>query len=150
MTRMNPPSIWLQVHPGAVISIAAVALGLLLAGCSTSTVTGSGSRAPQPREYAAPVDEVWSAAVQSMASLGWTIAHTDRDGGVITATTPPSVRTYGDQVSVLVASAGATSTRVEVASVSTGQVYDWGKGRKNIVSLYEAIAERLRPHPDQE
>lgn len=77
-----------------------------------------------------------------MAALGWTIEHTDRDGGVITAQAPVSLRTYGDRVSVVLAESGET-TVVEASSVSTGQLYDWGKGRHNIQQLFAEISARL-------
>jgi len=112
-------------------------LTLIVAGCATTTSTAN-DPALQPRVYSASYDRVWSEAINAVASISWEITHTEKQSGIINATTPMSLLTYGDKVTVRVINMDPDRVRVEVTS-STDQAYDWGKNGKNIGKFYQAL-----------
>jgi hypothetical protein len=122
-------------------------LPLCLAACTTSSsnVTAGTLPAELPG-FDQGYDRVFSAALTAAAILSWEITLAQMDGGIISARTPMSLATYGDQVTIRVfrpdSIRGDTLTRVGFSS-STEQLVDWGQNSQNQRNFYRRLRQVL-------
>ncbi|OSM04330.1 putative peptidase C14 caspase catalytic subunit p20 [Magnetofaba australis IT-1] len=98
-------------------------------------------QAPASRKYAQSYQSVFDSAVQTVHLLGWNLAQSSASQGLITASTPLNLLTFGDQVKVLVQ---RRHGRVQVDVTSTSpQLIDWGKGGQNVVQFFTILEQQL-------
>jgi uncharacterized protein (DUF1499 family) len=116
----------------------------LIGGCVSAT-TDQGERGAkvEPRLFEAPIDEVYEATRSAMESLKWKITSEDQSTFSIHASVPMSMLTWGDKLTVTLTLEKDDRVRVDVQSKSGLQIVDYGKNKKNILALYEAIEAEL-------
>jgi len=115
-----------------------IVLVLFLFGCA-STSTGRGGI--DPVVYGGNIDTAFSAAVRAVADLGWTVKFSDKQAGIITAGTPVSLWTWGDEVTLILTPVDEKTTRIEANSKTLGQIVAYGKNKRNIERILAAIKE---------
>ncbi|WP_430443140.1 MAG: hypothetical protein ACQZ2J_20485 [Pseudomonas piscis] len=82
-------------------------------------------------------DSLYSAALKVAVDQGMKLKFTDRAGGVISCDSKWSMKSFGQQIDLIIAtdSSGATLT----INTTCGQAYDWGEGKNLIQKLKCAI-----------
>ncbi|HYH60873.1 MAG TPA: hypothetical protein VD766_03310, partial [Solirubrobacterales bacterium] len=99
------------------------------------------------RRVVADPHKALSAAARAIEAAGYQMLASDAnsDGGVLTFKTPRSGRSWGQEVTVVVESAeGATNVSIFHKS---GQLYDWGEGKKVGAKILTAVDAAAMP-PD--
>ena len=121
-----------------------LAVCLLFGGCVSATTDqdGRGSKV-EPQLYQAPIEEVYQATRNAIESLKWKITSEDQATFSIQASVPMSMLTWGDKLTVTLAVVENDRVKVNVQSKSGLQIVDYGKNKKNILALYEAIEVEL-------
>jgi hypothetical protein len=114
-----------------------------LAGCASpqrvSRLEGSGTK----KVYTAPVDVVWSAALDAAQDNGLRIANADRALGYIDARRSVRIHTLGENVGIWVTPAGPGQTTVEVVSRQAGPpVASWRNWENEIQRSIAANLDR--------
>ncbi len=120
---------------------------LALAGCAALAPDISPTDDDDPtraRVYAAPYEEVFTAAVKAAETMRWQILEADREGHIIVARTPQAVPergarrdVYEDSVNVIFVETDA-GVRVEVASGVR-----WRPNAEDVAIFLENIARWL-------
>lgn len=92
-----------------------------------------------------PAAMVLNAAVRALTAIGSDVENVDREAMTITAKVGASWRTWGEHVHVIVTSAGAEASTVEIQAKAAGlQVVDWGQSRQDIEKFERALQDQLR------
>ncbi len=92
-----------------------------------------------------PAAMVLNAAVHALTAIGSDVENVDREAMTITAKVGTSWRTWGEHVHVIVTSAGAEASTVEIQAKAAGlQVVDWGQSRQDIEKFERALQDQLR------
>ena len=121
-----------------------LAVCLLNGGCVSATTdqNARGSKV-EPKVYEAPIDEVYVATRSALESLKWKVKSEDQATYSIQANVPMSLWTWGDKLTVVHTLDESGGVRVNVQSKTGLQIVDYGKNKRNIVALYEAIDAAL-------
>ncbi len=109
--------------------VALFSIGVISAGCSTidtvQELEGEGSK----KEFSAPYEKVWNAAVQACSQDKIAVVAANKDMGHISAKTGVRPTSWGENISVWVRKVDANTTEVEVVSKKAGPAvffhYDW-------------------------
>lgn len=121
--------------------ILALALALIVCGCSsTSSVARKQGRGTQ-QVYRAPFDQVWRAAVDAAQIGELEILNANREQGYIAAKRGVQKETFGENVGVWVSRVSPTETQVEVVSRQAGPPVLWLKNWEN--EILRAIEANL-------
>ena len=91
--------------------------------------------------YSKPFAEVYEAAVKAIETSGFTI--TDRRANRIEASSPSSIRSFGERI-VVSLSASEDGTKVQVSSSPLYQMIDWGKSDENVITILSNIDKQLK------
>jgi len=120
------------------ITVLLFALVLMISCTSASTVSKDG-KAPEvePKIYSLGYEKVYSGAIQAVSALEWQISFADKSLGIISAKTPTSLWTRGDELTIKVNQPQNDKVRVDVSSGTSRQMLDWGKNKGNIKDFYE-------------
>jgi hypothetical protein len=118
-------------------------LTVVLSACSTTTSNMQNAASPSDLPgYTQGYDRVYSASLDAVALLSWKVTLAEKDAGLITAETPMSLTTSGDNVTIHIfapdSTRGDSLTRVGFSS-GTDQAFDWGKNSKNQRKFYERL-----------
>ncbi len=107
-----------------------------LLGCAAATTSYSPEKTDSiaPHIYDKDYSTVFIKAVDAASAMGWQVTFTDKSTGVISAKTPTNIWTWGDSVSIRVSRIEGDKVRVNISSGTQGQVIDWGRNRRNIIS----------------
>ena len=124
------------VRPVQRVAIAFCGLLFLWSCAHSSTARGSGSSAPH--YYHGDVSTLFSCVVQAVTASEWQIQFADEGTGVVSASTPTSLLTWGDNVSVTVTVVDTFVYRVDISS-SSEQLVDWGRNSGNISTFYRHL-----------
>ena len=121
-----------------------LAVCLLIGGCISATTDKDepGSKV-EPRLYEAPIEDVYLATRNAMGSLNWKITSENQATFSIQASVPMSLWTWGDKLTVVLSREENDRVRVDVQSKTGLQIVDYGKNKRNILALYEAIEMAL-------
>ena len=116
----------------------------LFGGCVSATTDqdGRGTKL-EPQLYEAPINEVYQATRSAIESLNWKITSEDQSTFSIQASVPMSMLTWGDKLTVALSVEENGRVKVDVQSKTGLQIVDYGKNKKNILALYEAIEAEL-------
>ncbi len=118
-----------------------ITLLLLTSACST-TQSSESIISEADKMFSEPLPKVFQASVDAVRAQNWRVLSVDKQNGIIKAAVPASVWTMGDEIIVFV-SQRQDKVSVDVDSTS-GQAYDWGKGKDNIVKFYESLRNKLQ------
>ena len=91
-------------------------------------------------EYNCTYDEAIAACKNAIDDLGFTLE--SEDNGLIKASTPASLLSFGETITINVESNGSKS-QIEIDS-SSFQLTTWGKNSTNINNLHEQIEKNLQ------
>jgi hypothetical protein len=118
---------------------------LLLAGLLTACAGSTGALKPvEERTFPVAREAAYSAAIATIVALGWQVTHSAPSEGIVTASTPVTMSTFGDNVTVHVVSVAPGQSRVDVTSATPRQVVDWGKNRENVERFYSQFTAAIR------
>lgn len=89
---------------------------------------------------------LYSAALKSVAEQGYKLKLADRKGGVITCDSKWSMKSFGQQINLII----ATDSPGAVLTITTfsGQAYDWGEGKSIIQTLKNAVDKQFEALAD--
>jgi hypothetical protein len=93
--------------------------------------------------FAKSRDKVYAAALAAVGEAGYVITNSSQSEGLIGFKTRPSVWSWGQQGSVLVADDEGGLCRVVISSRAGFQLIDWGEGGRIADRLLGAIDRRL-------
>jgi hypothetical protein len=118
---------------------------LLLGGCtSASTVTSDGKEPDvNAHIYKQDYETVFLQAVDAVNAMKWQITFADKGIGIISAKTPTSLWSWGDQVAVKVRDEKGKGVKVDVSAGTDRQVVDWGHNKRNITGFYQKLDQLL-------
>lgn len=94
------------------------------------------------KEFSQDADVVFSACKQAIGYVGWKIADVDNDELRVTALTPISWRSFGDEVEIRT-SDNDGSTVVTVSSEPRFSLMNWGRDRTNEGAFLEKLAQEI-------
>lgn len=80
---------------------------------------------------------LYSAALKAVADQGMKLKFTDRVGGVISCDSKWSMKSFGQQINLTIAT-GSPGAKLTISTIC-GQAYDWGEGKSLIQKLKCAI-----------
>ena len=96
------------------------------------------------RSFAQPKTVVFDAAQRAIPTIkGMSVRSADPASGRIAASKGVSLRSWGENVSVVVEDDGPDRSRVKVESRLKAQLMDWGANKQNVESVLNAIALQL-------
>jgi hypothetical protein len=82
---------------------------------------------------------VFKEVKNTLKTLGFEIKYQDTNTGLITAKSPSSFLSWGENIEVKVDRDGNNSTKVNVRSEATAQLFDWGVNKKNEAAIIERL-----------
>lgn len=93
-----------------------------------------------------PAGRVIVAALCSCARRGMTVAavHQGTDGVVIEATLPSSALALKSTLVATIARS-SSATRLQAVAATKGQLYDWGRSKRTLQTLFEDVEALARP-----
>lgn len=153
---MKPPAYIRYLAPGARPepgprwngrswkTLEAILAGLVLLGAlaSCATTTTIDSTKIRPHYYDTDVPTVFEKTIETLHALKWKIESTDPQRGVVVAKTPLTMRTRGDEVTVVVHQLGDGRVRVDITSKSY-QWIDWGKTKDDVLKFYRHLDQLM-------
>jgi len=92
--------------------------------------------------YASTV--VFDAVPRVLAKLHWNVERIDRPLGRFKVKIGMSLWTWGQTMFIDVSKIDDKSTRVHIYSEASGQIFDWGKNRRDIDSFFHELKTTLR------
>lgn len=90
-----------------------------------------------------PLEEALRIARQAVTQSGLSIRDVRQDQDVIIATVAPSIRSFGETITIRSEPMTPNQTRLHIASGSA-QLIDWGKNRENIRRIKTALDKLSR------
>ena len=87
--------------------------------------------------------EVFNACKTAIKKCGFIIESFDEKKGYIYASSPPSIFSWGEEITIEVKRKDAKSTEVRVSSMPKAQLFDWGKSRENERRIMESLEDML-------
>ena len=90
-----------------------------------------------------PYPAAFDAVARSLSTLGMPVVSADPATGTIHAKSSMSVWSWGEVIWVRLGSSGHDGTQIEVTSSLKLGLYDWGKNKKNVAKVHDAIAAAL-------
>jgi hypothetical protein len=96
------------------------------------------------REFPYSRKKVWDALPSALSSAKMSVDEIDAGSGTIEASTGVSLRSWGEKVEIRVSEIGAGPTTVTVRSGLKFGLAGWGKLKKNIERVFEALDSSLR------
>jgi hypothetical protein len=123
---------------GKISLIGLLLIVTFLTACATATTssTPGGQSKLAPHIYNKNYNNVFLAAIDAASAMGWQVTFTDQTTGIISASTPTNLWTWGDTVSVRVSKIDEDRVEVDVSSGTSRQVFDWGRNERNILNFY--------------
>ena len=119
-----------------------VSVAIMAGACSTSSY--GLPEAERTRAYQLPYDQVWDAALDSLADVKCTVVDRRKDDGVITARSGFSMsNSRGGEVRVLVTRRGET-VRVEAGMEIPSWTGDLGESKRTVKRYLATLDARLR------
>lgn len=100
-------------------------------------------RSEQAFQHPGPADRVFAATCQALVSLTMTITFADPASGTIRASSGMTMFSWGENLELNVIPVGAEATAVSMGSGLKFGLIDWGKNRKNIERIHQAIGAAL-------
>ncbi len=91
---------------------------------------------------AAALPETLDAVTRAIGKLGWKVVDVDSRKGWLKAKTPASLRSWGEEIHVHLAS-NKGHTQVVLSSEASAQLFDWGRGRENLTALRAELSHAL-------
>jgi len=89
---------------------------------------------------------VIEAALRTVIARGYDVNKIDKLNGVIAFQTGWSLRSYGQDLSLLVVADGANACSVSINSrLQRGQLFDWGEGSEIASNIFDLIQRDLEP-----
>ena len=95
------------------------------------------------RTFDTSPDTLWDATVRALGALGWGVDWVDQGGWTIEATTPVTMRSWGERILVQILSRGPTRTELRVTVTLRFQLVGWGVQRRRIEALLDAVDSAL-------
>jgi len=87
--------------------------------------------------------DVFAACKTAIRKCGFSIESFDENKGYIYASSPPSIFSWGEEITVEVNRISTTTTEVRVESRPKAQLFDWGKSRENERMIMESLKNML-------
>jgi hypothetical protein len=81
------------------------------------------------------------AASNALRQSGIGLRNVEQDGNLLVATITPSLRSFGETVTVRVEPQGPAVSRVVVRSESAAALFDWGKNGENVSRITRSLRE---------
>jgi alpha-tubulin suppressor-like RCC1 family protein len=89
-------------------------------------------------------DIVFNSCIQTLKNLDITLNVADKKNKTITGTTKSSLWSWGENIQLNFEKVNQYSTKVEVESTSTAQLFAWGKNEQNEKMIIESINNILK------
>lgn len=89
-----------------------------------------------------PPASVGAAVERALVAMGAQLQGRSPDGSTFSARTGASLRSFGEQMTVVVQPASPTGCRLTVSS-EAGQLIDWGKNSRNLQDFEQALMQAL-------
>jgi len=96
------------------------------------------------KTYNFGIDIVYSKCKAVLAKLEMKIESVNRTTGTIRASTPTSLLSWGEEITIKLKKVSETKTKVYVTSEATSQLISWGKNENNVLSIIEELSKRLK------
>src|SRR5208282_4501984 len=103
------------------------------------TPAGRKSVAATTQTYSIPAKSVWPFLGAAADAAGWKLKSQNSEAGLLTATTPASLRSWGNKVSIRVYLQPDGVTAVTVESKARAQLYTWGKTQEDLDRFFSAL-----------
>ncbi|PWW81341.1 hypothetical protein CR164_09880 [Prosthecochloris marina] len=118
---------------------------LFVISCSSASTVSKDGKAPEvePKYYNIEYVKVFAGAIEAVNAMEWQITFADKEIGIISAKTPTSLLTWGDEISIKVRKPENNRVRVDVSAGTSRQMIDWGKNRGNINNFYQQLDDIL-------
>jgi len=131
----------MNIYPRLII----IALALMFVSCTSASTINSDGGVPEvkPREYSLSYDTVFEKAIDAVGACEWQITFADKSVGIISAKTPTSLLSWGDEVSIKVRKNDNNLIRIDVSAGTSRQMFDWGKNKGNIKKFYRKLDELI-------
>ncbi|HWC32889.1 MAG TPA: hypothetical protein VG709_07155 [Actinomycetota bacterium] len=98
----------------------------------------------EERTFAHPKTTVFDAAQRAIPTIKrMRVKQADAASGRLVVTKGMTLKSWGEDVSIVVEDDGPDGSRVRVASRVKAQLMDWGTNRQNVESVLDAIALQL-------
>ena len=88
--------------------------------------------------------EIFNACKVAIQKCGFNIESFDEKDGYIYASSPPSIFSWGEDITVEIRKISPDETSVKVESMPKAQLFDWGKSRENERRIMEILENILR------
>ena len=126
-----------------VAVVAALAMLSFTSGCATLADAEAAKGTGTSREYAASMDQVWSAIPTVLSELHLSLVSQNRAEGTILAQRGVTPLSYGENVAIFVEPvAGSTRTRVEIVSKKAMATNVFAPNWSN--EILDQLGEKLR------
>lgn len=96
------------------------------------------------KTYSVPLNEVYETCKEAIKQCGFSLDSDNQDKGVLTASTSPTLFSWGENIIVGVQGVSGRGTKVTVKSSPKAQLVDWGKSRGNERRIIEYLDKTLR------
>lgn len=91
-----------------------------------------------------PLNEVYNACKEAIEQCGFLFGSENQDKGVLTASSSPTIFSWGEDMVIRVQVPSHGKTKVIVESSPKAQLFDWGKSRENERRIIEYLDKILR------
>jgi uncharacterized protein (DUF1499 family) len=105
------------------------------------------TKAELPIDLPVPAAEAFDATYRALASLGFSVAHADPAVGLISAKSSLDLMSWGENLELYVQPTTATTSTVIIRSALKFGLVDWGKNKKNVTKIGDAIRAQLGTFP---
>lgn len=87
----------------------------------------------------APFARAKDAAVQALGQSGVGLRTVEQQGDLVVATITPSLRSFGETMTIKAEPVGPAETRLVVRSASAAALIDWGKNSENVSRVVRSL-----------
>ena len=97
----------------------------------------------QKKTYARSYDEIFADSLNAIKGLGWELISSDKSVGKINTRTGVSLKSWGEDVSILVTREPTGESTISVSSQASSQIIDWGKSEENERVFHEKLKKTI-------
>ncbi len=94
-----------------------------------------------------PSQQAFDATYRALGSLGFGLSHADPAAGLITAKSSVDLMSWGENLELYIQPTTATTSTVLIRSALKFGLVDWGKNKKNVTKVADAIRAHVNSTP---
>jgi len=136
------PIAWIIIVPVLVLLLISGILGGAVHSVLTPLRQYSSKKKTHCNRFKACENELFKVLVRSISANGYKVDHTDKETGLVTFKTGPSLNTVsGHEGSVVIIPKEEGLCDVQINLSYTGQITDWGDSEKIAEKIFSTIGE---------